>query len=316
MLQDLPLTPPNASTFATQVDALYLFLVILSAIATVGIFSAVIYLSIRYRRRPGVLPGAIEGSLRLELLWSFIPGVIALGIFAWGAKIYFFAVQPPKERMEFYVSGKQWMWKVQHPTGQREINAMHVPLGKAIRCTMTSEDVLHSYWIPAFRIKKDVVPGRYSELWFEPTRVGEYHLFCAEYCGTGHSKMIGTVYVMEPEEYQRWLSGNTGDPPEVAGAKLFENLRCNTCHAAGTGQRGPVLDGIFGHMQPLKDGGQVLVNEDYVRESVLKPLAKVVQGFEPVMPTYEGQIGEEEIMQLVAYIKSLKPAAPAAGGGK
>lgn len=313
MLNDIPFLPPNASTFATQVDLLYAFLVVLSAIVTVGTFGAVIFFAIKYRRRPGVAPGNIEGSLRLELLWSFIPGVLAIGIFAWGAKLYFYGVKPPRDVMDIYVSGKQWMWKVQHPTGQKEINDLHVPVGRAIRCTITSEDVLHSYWIPAFRMKKDAVPGRYTEMWFQPTKPGKYHLFCAEYCGTNHSKMIGTVYVLEPEEYQRWLSGNTGDAPEVAGAKLFENMRCNTCHAAGQGQRGPVLDGIFGKPQPLKGGGEVVVNEDYVRESILHPLAKVVNGFEPVMPSYDGQLGEEEIMQLVAYIKSLKPAA---GGAK
>ncbi len=307
----LPWYLPSASTFAPQVDALHWFLVILSAVITVGIFVAMVFLAIRYRRRPGVAPGGIEGSLRLELLWSFIPLVLALGIFAWGAKVYFYAMKPPKDVMDFYVSGKQWMWKIQHPTGQREINTMHVPLGRAVRCTMTSEDVLHSFWIPAFRMKKDVVPGRYTELWFQPTQTGKFHLFCAEYCGTLHSGMVGYVYVMEPEEYQRWLSGNVGDPPEVAGAKLFENMRCVTCHAAGAGQRGPVLDGIFGTTVALKGGGEVLVNEEYVRESILHPLAKVVNGFEPVMPTYEGQLGEEEIMQLVAFIKSLKPPAGA-----
>jgi cytochrome c oxidase subunit 2 len=297
-----------------QVDVLYWFLVILSTVVTLGIFVAAVYLSIRYRRRPGVVPGNIEGSLKLELLWSFIPGVLAIGIFAWGAKVYFYAMNPPPDVMDLYVSGKQWMWKVQHPTGQREINDLHVPVGRAIRCTLTSEDVLHSYWIPAFRIKKDAVPGRYTELWFQATRPGKYHLFCAEYCGTKHSGMIGTVHVLEPEEYQRWLSGNTGDPPEVAGAKLFENLRCVTCHDAGPGQRGPALAGVYGTKQPLEGGGEVLVNDEYIRESILHPVAKVAKGFQPLMNTYEGQVGEEEIMHLIAYIKSLK--APAPPGGK
>jgi cytochrome c oxidase subunit II len=312
MPQDFSLTPPSASTFAPQVDALYWFLVILSTVVTVGIFAAALFLSIRYRRKPGVAPGNIEGSLKLELLWSFIPGVLAIGIFAWGAKVYFYGVRPPADVMDFYVSGKQWMWKVQHPTGQREINDLHIPVGRAIRFTMTSEDVLHSYWIPAMRMKKDTVPGRYTEMWFQPTMTGKFHIQCAEYCGTKHSGMIGECYVLEPEEYQRWLSGNTGDPPEVAGQKLFENLRCVTCHMAGAGQRGPDLAGLYGTKIQLEGGGEVVMNDEYIRESILKPLAKRVKGFEPVMNTYEGQVGEEEIMQLVAYIKSLK----AQGGGK
>jgi cytochrome c oxidase subunit II len=312
MLQDLPMAPPSASTFAPQVDGLYLFLVLLSGVIVVGTFAAAIYFSIRYRRRPGVAAAHIEGVARLEFLWSFIPLVLALGIFAWGAKVWFYYAKPPPDVLDFYVSGKQWMWKIQHPTGQREINEMHVPVDRAVRCTMTSEDVIHSYFIPAFRLKRDVVPGRYTELWFQATREGVYDLYCAEYCGTLHSGMIGKVHVLSQRDYERWLATSAGDPLEAVGARLFENLRCNTCHAAGAGQRGPVLDGIFGTRVALESGGDVRVDEGYVRESILHPLAKVTKGFEPLMPTYEGQVGEEEIMQLVAYIKSLR--APQGGG--
>jgi cytochrome c oxidase subunit 2 len=209
--------------------------------------------------------------------------------------------------MDVYVVGKQWMWKVQQPQGQREINELHVPIGRAVRLTMTSDDVIHSFYIPAFRIKKDVVPGRYSSEWFEATKPGKYHLFCAEYCGTKHSEMIGWVYAMEPQDYEQWLSGSTGnEPPEEAGRKLFESMRCDTCHKAAPDARGPSLNGLFGRQVVLKDGNTVVANEDYIRESILKPLSKVVKGFDPIMPTYAGQLGEEQILQILAYIKTLR----------
>jgi cytochrome c oxidase subunit 2 len=317
MWKEIPLVPENASTIATQVDLLYWFLVALTIFFVVLIGVVVVGLCTKYRAcGDGRKAVQIEGSLTLELLWSGIPLVIVLGIFVWGTALYVTMQKVPQDCVDMTVVGKQWMWKVQHPSGVRETQDLHVPVGQAIRLTMTSEDVIHSYFIPAFRTKQDVVPGRYTQMWFEATKVGQYHIFCAEYCGTGHSAMVGTVTVMEQVDYERWLSGSTGEAPEVAGKNLFETMRCSSCHPVdaatkdigGAPPRGPLLQGIYGKEVVLKGSGKVVVSEEYIRESILKPQAKVVANFEPVMPTYEGQLGEEQILQLAAYIKSLKEA--------
>jgi cytochrome c oxidase subunit 2 len=209
--------------------------------------------------------------------------------------------------MQIYVVGKQWMWKVQHMEGRREINELHVPIGRPIKLTMTSEDVIHSFYLPAFRTKLDVVPGRYGEMWFEPTKTGKFHLFCAEYCGTKHSGMIGEVVVMEPSEYQTWLSGGVPEGSLAStGAKLFADLACNTCHRPDAQGRGPVLEGLFGKTVALQSGETVTVDEAYVRESILTPAAKITGGFQPIMPTFQGLVTEEQLLALVEYVKSLK----------
>jgi cytochrome c oxidase subunit 2 len=311
---------------ANQIDAVWWFLVALTVVMTVLIFAAVITFVTLYRNKhDGRVATQIEGSTQLEILWSVIPLIIVMALFVWGTAVYVQLMRPPKNVMDMYVVGKQWMWKVQHPTGQREINALHVPIGQAVRLTMTSEDVIHSFFIPAFRMKKDVVPGRYTQQWFEATKTGTFHIFCAEYCGTKHSEMIGWVTVMTQDEYQNWLAGvNPGETPEEAGRKIFEGMRCVSCHPTdaatktidGVAARGPLLAGVYGTEVALKDGGKAVVNDDYIRESVMRPLAKVVAGFEPVMPTYEGQLSEDQIIQLTAYIKSLKGAEPAKSGAK
>ena len=312
MWQDFPLFPPSASTTSGSIDALYGYLVAVTAFFTLLILVLVLTFAVRYRRRAnGPKVVQIEGSLRLELLWTVVPFLIAMSFFVWGASLYVKVSRPPLNATDVYVVGKQWMWKLQHATGQREINDLHVPVGRTIRLTMTSEDVIHSFFVPAFRMKRDVLPGSYTQAWFEATEVGEYHLFCAEYCGTNHSKMIGTVFVMEHEDYERWLGGATaGEAPEVAGRALFESMRCDTCHKEGpdaTGPaRGPSLVGLFGSEVALQGGGRAVADEGYLRESILEPMAKVVAGFEPVMPTYAGQLGEEQILQIIAYIKTLK----------
>jgi cytochrome c oxidase subunit 2 len=310
MQQGLPLFPDSASTISDRVDALFFFLVGTSLFFATLVSVLIVVFAVRYRRsRKGALATHIEGSLPLEIVWSAVPLALSMVMFGWGAKLYFDTARPPAGAMEITVTGKQWMWKLQHPEGPREINDLHVPVGQPIRLTMTSEDVIHSFYIPAFRVKRDVLPGRYSTAWFEATKVGSYHLFCAEYCGTKHSQMIGTVYVMEPEEYERWLAGvPAGETPVEAGEKLFSSLRCNTCHNEGPDARGPSLVGVFGSQVPLADGRSVvLADEAYIRESVLEPGAKVVAGFKSpsIMPTYKGQVGEEQILQLVAYIRSL-----------
>jgi cytochrome c oxidase subunit 2 len=321
MWTDFPLFPEQASTLAREVDALYFFLVAVSLFFSVAIFTTVFYFAIRYRRRSDdEIPQPIHGSLALELAWSGLPLVIALTMFGWGAVIYFKMYSPPARAIRVDVVGKQWMWKIQHPNGRREINQLHVPVGQPVKLNMVSEDVIHSFFVPAFRVKQDVLPGRYTTLWFEATKTGTYHLFCTEYCGTKHSGMIGSVVVMEPAEFEQWLAGTpAGETMEQAGERLFVQHNCVTCHNPSSGARGPLLDGLFGTRVRLASGDTVTMDEAYVRESIVNPQAKVVAGYRPVMPTYQGQINEESILQLIAYIKSLarqQPGQPQSPAGQ
>jgi cytochrome c oxidase subunit 2 len=307
--QTLPLFPEAASTIAREVDPLYFYLVAVSGFFSVLIACLVVGFAIRYRRRRGdATPPQIHGSIALELFWTLIPLGLVVTFFLWGARLFVDGLRPPAGAMQVQVTGKQWMWKVQHPTGQREINALHVPVGVPVELTMISEDVIHDFYVPAFRKKLDVLPGRYSRTWFEASRVGEYHLFCAEYCGTKHSEMVGTVYVMEPSDYERWLSGNAADEtPVEAGQRIFTAMRCDTCHSASSGARGPSLGGRFGGTVALEGGGEVVFDAEHVRESILDPRRKLSRGFQPLMPTYVGQLNEEQILALIAYIESLPP---------
>jgi cytochrome c oxidase subunit 2 len=310
MFHNLPLFPQEASTIAPKVDALYLFLVGLTIVFSVLIAGLIIYFAVKFRRRSEEYrPRPMHGSLQVEIIWSVIPLIIALGIFAWGADLFFQMSAPPAGALDVYVVGKQWMWKFEHSTGQREINELHVPLGRAVKLTMASEDVIHSFFVPAFRVKADVIPGRYRTAWFQATTPGIYHLFCAEYCGTKHAGMGGSVIVMEPAQFQAWLAGGGGESsPAAAGEKLFRDLACFTCHRSdGTG-RGPVLIGVFGKQVTLATGQTVTADESYIRESILNPQAKVVAGFQPVMPTFQGQISEQGLLELIAYIKTLSSA--------
>lgn len=304
----IPLVPESASSFSWQVDALYFYLSGVTLFFTLLISGVLIFFTVRYRRRtPYEIPRPIAGSHKLETLWTIIPFLIAMTMFGWGAKLYFEQYKPPANAIEVYVVGKQWMWKLQHATGQREINELHVPVGRKIKLIMTSEDVIHDFFVPAFRTKADVVPGRYTTLWFEATKPGKYHLFCAEYCGMNHSGMTGSVYVMEPREFDNWLAGNTSSTtPSAAGQQLFQTLGCASCHGAnGEGGRGPTLAGLVGRETPLEGGQTVRADEAYIRESILNPGAKIVAGFQPIMPTFQGQVTEDQLLQLVAFIKSL-----------
>ncbi|HEY0322727.1 MAG TPA: cytochrome c oxidase subunit II [Pyrinomonadaceae bacterium] len=307
LLRDFPLFPDQGSTVAGGVDALFFFITAVSVFFSVLIVAVIFYFFIKYRRRsPDEMPRPIEGSTKLELTWTIVPLGIAMVMFLGGAYVYFTMARPPRDTMDIYVVGKQWMWKIQHPEGNREINELHVPVNTSIRLTMTTEDVIHSFYIPDFRIKQDVVPGRYTTLWFKATKPGKYHLFCAEYCGTNHSGMIGTIYVMEPSEYEAWLSGGNAEGSLASqGQKLFQDLACNTCHRSDAQGRGPVLDGLFGKSVQLQGGQTLIADEAYLRESILNPRAKTVAGFEPIMPTFQGQVSEEQLLQLIAYIKSL-----------
>jgi cytochrome c oxidase subunit 2 len=311
-----PLFPEAASTIAGRVDALYFFLVGLAAFFSVLIAGLIIFYAIKYRRRQiDSIGEPVKGGLALELAWTGIPLLIVLGIFVWGASVFFAMSRPPDETLNIYVVGKQWMWKFQHLDGQREINELHVPVGRAVKLIMTSEDVIHDVFVPAFRIKADVIPGRYTSIWFQATKPGRYHLFCAEYCGTRHSGMTGEVVVMDPNEYQAWLSGGSPEGSLAsAGEKLFADLACNTCHRADAQGRGPVLEGLFGKTVMLQSGESITADEAYIRESILMPAAKVTAGFQPIMPTFQGLVSEEQLLQLIEYVKSLKaqPEVPTA----
>jgi len=315
MFENFSVWPARASTTAGNVDALFIFLVVLSAFMSVAIFTMITVFALRYHRRRGHEAEQIEGSNSLEITWSVVPLFIFMFIFAWGAIIYFQERTPPRGTATVYVVAKQWMWKLQHEEGQREINELHVPVGRDVRMVMTSQDVIHSFYVPAFRIKQDVLPGRYTTAWFRPTRPGTYHLFCAEYCGTQHSGMIGQVVVMEPAQYQSWLSGGgtTGSMAQN-GEAIFQQLGCSTCHRFDTQGRGPNLTGVFGRKVQLDDGRMVTADEDYVRESIMNPAAKVVSGFKPIMPVFQGIVSEDQLNALAAYVKSLS-AAPAGAAG-
>jgi cytochrome c oxidase subunit 2 len=307
--------PPNASSVATEMDLLYVFITAVSAFFVVLVATLVVIFAVKFHRRhPDEVGADIHGSLALELTWTFVPFILAMAMFVWGADLFFRLARPPLDSMEVFVVGKQWMWKVQHPEGVREVNELHVPVGRNIRLTMGSEDVLHDFSIPAFRVKMDVVPGRMTTLWFRPTQVGEYHLFCAEFCGTRHSGMIGRVVVMTPQDYQAWLSGGVAaETPAQAGERLFTQYGCVTCHQGSADVRGPSLAGVPGSMVALTDGRQVLADDNYLRESIMVPAAKIVAGYQPIMPTFQGTLGEEQVLQLIAYIKSLGPAGTATG---
>ena len=312
MRSDFPLFPDQASTVAQYVDGVYLGLVALTGVVSLLVWAAIFYFAIKYRRRPdNELAQEIEPPNALEYAWTVIPTIIFIGIFVAGAWVYFRIHRVPDNAIDVYVTGRQWMWKFQHPTGQREINTLHVPVGRPVRLTMASEDVIHSLWFPSFRVKMDVLPNRYRAMWFQATKTGDFHIFCAEYCGTWHSKMIGTVTVMEPTEYQRWLAGGSEGSLASQGEKLFQKYACNTCHTSDATARGPVLAGLFGTTVRLANNQSVVADENYIRESILNPQAKIAAGFQPIMPTFQGQVSEEDLIKLLAYVRSL-PAPSAA----
>jgi cytochrome c oxidase subunit 2 len=312
----LPFLPDAASTLARRVDALYLYLLAVTFFFSVLITGVLIFFVVKYRRRIAFeIPRPIAGSIKLETMWTVIPLLISMTMFVWGASVYFEQYRPPSNAMDIYVVGKQWMWKFQHQTGQREINELHVPLGRKVKLTMTSEDTIHSFYVPAFRMKTDVLPGRYTTYWFEATQPGRYHLFCAEYCGTNHSGMGGWIVVMEPTEFDNWLSGNANqESPVAAGQKLFQTLGCASCHGAnGEGGRGPTLVGVAGSDVQLEGGQHATADEAYIRNSILNPAEQVVAGYQNIMPTFKGQLNEEQMLQLISYIKSLSPNKSSGG---
>ena len=294
----------QASKWATEWQNLFYFEVGIFVFFSILIFGAIIYFAAKYRRRPGnEVPPRTKDYLPLEITWTAIPAGLCVVMFLWGAMLFVHNALPPAASMEIFVLGKQWMWKIQYPNVRRDINELHVPVGVPIKLTMASQDVIHDFAIPAFRIKKDVVPGHYTTEWFIATKPGRYHLYCDQYCGTSHSAMVGWVIVMEPAAYAEWLSsGGGGKSLAEAGGELYYQYACSTCHDTG---RGPSLAGLYGSSVKLNNGQTVMADDTYIRESILNPSAKIVAGYTPIMPTFQGQLGEEQILQLTAYIKSL-----------
>lgn len=303
--------PEQASTFASAVDNLYLYLVAISVFFCIAIPLVIVIFTVIYRRRPGnERPPRIETSKTLEIVWSVIPLGIVLTMFFWGADVYLTHKNIPKDATEILVTGKKWMWKFQHLNGRREINDLHIPVNTPIKLKMASEDVIHSVFVPAFRTKQDVMPGRYTYMWFEATKPGVYHLFCNQYCGTSHSKMVGKVIVMEKGKYEKWLNAYEGVTPASEGEMVFKKFACNTCHATLDTGTGPSLVGLYNKEVLLGDGQKVVADENYIRESIIDPRAKIVHGFQPFMPEYRSQLSQEQVNDLVTYIKSLqKPEA-------
>jgi len=305
-LQHFALFPPEASSIAPYADALYFFLILISLVGMALVLALVTGFSILYRKERSPEATQIEGSTLLEATWTIIPLALFMVCFVWGALLYFRIYNPPSNAMNVYIVGKQWMWKAEHPGGQHEINALHVPLGKPVQLTMISQDVFHSYSIPAFRVKREVIPGRYTTVWFTATQVGTYHLFCTQYCGTLHSEMIGEITVMKPEDYQAWTEGSTsGMSLAQNGERLFASLGCNACHSGNAGARGPNLAESYATKVQLTNGSYATVDDAFLRDSILNPTMHTTAGYAPIMPTYQGQISEEGLIDLVEYIKKL-----------
>jgi cytochrome c oxidase subunit II len=301
-----PLFPPEASKMAADMDALILFMVLVSLFGLVVVALLVATFSVLYSKKRHPVAEQIEGSTLLEATWTIIPLGLFLIMFVWGAVIYFRAYTPPPNALNIYVVGKQWMWKAEHPTGQHEINSLHVPTGRAVQLTLISQDVFHSFSIPAFRVKREAIPGRYNMVWFEPTVPGTYHLFCTQYCGTAHSQMIGEVTVLTPEDYKKWLAESTsGMSLAQDGERLFNSLSCAACHNGRPDARGPSLANVYGAKLNLTNGKTVIVDDAYLRESILNPSQHITEGYAPIMPTYQGQISEEGVIALIEYIKNL-----------
>ena len=306
-LHSSALWPAEASGIAPYMDALYVFLLLMTIGGTAIVGALVLGFSLKYRREKNPVATQIEGSTLAEATWTIIPLAIFLLVFVWGALLYFRIYDPPTNAMNIYVVGKQWMWKAEHPGGQHEINALHVPTGRPVQLTMISQDVFHSFSIPAFRVKREVIPGRYSTVWFEATQPGTYHLFCTQYCGTQHSGMIGEITVLTPDDYKKWLQESTsGMSLAQNGERLFASMGCNACHSGNAAARGPNLAGVYGTKLTLTDGSQVLVNDAYLRDAILNPSQHVTAGYAPIMPTYQGQISEDGLIDLVEYVKNLQ----------
>jgi len=288
----LNLLPPTASSYAAELNEFFWVMVAICGIVAGGIAVFILYCAVKYRRRdPDELPVQIEGNTKVEVTWMVIPGILFLGMFGWGAKTYFDVEEPPANTLNMYVVAKQWMWKIEHSNGIREINTLHVPVGRPVRLTMISEDVIHSFFVPAFRTKQDVLPGRYMTIWFTATKAGKYHLFCAEYCGVKHSGMIGWVYAMAPREYETWLEQGGGEGSLAStGEKLFYQFGCANCHRFDGHGPGPDLRRLYGQPVILQGGLTVAANPTYICECIMGTKPGRVEGFTSIMPSFQGQL--------------------------
>jgi len=307
-----PLLPDEASEAARQTDYLYWAMIGISVVTMAVVFVPLIIFLFKYRRGKKADRSPVElPEMKIEITWTVIPLIIFTGLFAWGTKVYFKIERPPPDAMEIDVVGKQWMWKIQHPEGKREINELHIPLGRSIKLTLASQDVIHSFFLPEFRIKQDVVPGRYTSLWLKANKLGTFHLFCSEYCGTHHSAMTGRVIVMEPAAYEAWLMhGETGPSLAQSGERLYRELGCSGCHENSTIVHAPPLAGLFGRTVPLQTGQFVTADEGYLRDSILLPARDIAAGYTNDMPSFQGRVNEEQLLDLIAYIKSLGAPTP------
>lgn len=301
---------PEASNFAPSIDRMFDAMLILCGSVAVGVFCAMIWMCLKFRRGSRADRSAPPAQgMRLELLWTILPFLLFVGIFGWSIDLWARLRSPPANSLTLYVVAKQWMWKVQQANGRREIDALHVPLGQPVRLIMTSEDVIHSFYIPAFRVKQDVVPGRYTELWFEATQVGSFQLYCSEFCGTNHASMLGTVVVMPPAAYKQWLASQSAIAPAERGRQLYVQMGCSGCHDPQSGIHAPDLHGIYGMPVRLSDGTVVVADDRYLRQSIVFPASQVVEGYTPIMPEYQHRIDEEDILALIAYIQSIGPTS-------
>ncbi len=305
--------PHRASTLAPRVDLVFVVLLGFSVVLVVGLVAANLYFLVKYRRgSPAPRPPLRISTTKLETGWISATTVAFLGFFVMGARVYLDEERPPESGLEIHVTGRQWMWDVRHENGRREFDELHVPAGEDVRLVLASEDVIHSFYVPAFRLKQDVVPGKQVRMWFRPTTPGQYHLFCAEYCGTKHSGMVGQIVVMPPAEYARWLA--TGNPPTdalVRGRALFTRYNCSGCHDQPAAVHAPPLNQVYGSLVPLSDGRFVRADDAYIRDSILQPAKDVVAGYDPVMPSFQGVIPENDLLDLIAYVKALPTATPA-----
>ncbi len=297
-----------ASTQADRTDHIFLAMVLLCGAVAAILFVLVVFFAVRYRRGSRVdrtPPRELRG---IEILWTVSPLLVFLAVFAWAARDFVTLADPPADALPVTVVAKQWMWKLQQRNGRREINELHVPQGEPVVLTMTSQDVIHSFFVPAFRLKQDVLPGRYTRLWFTATQVGEFPLFCSEYCGSEHSQMTGRVVVMTPADYGRWLASGPAQPSLAQyGFALFRQLGCSGCHDARSTIHAPLLDGVYGRTVHLQDGRSVVADDNYLRDAILLPTKDIVAGFAPVMPSFAGQVSEDDLQALIAYLKSTSP---------
>jgi cytochrome c oxidase subunit 2 len=317
---NFPLHPDRASSLALHVDILLYAWLALAGVVTVAVLFLIVWFAVKYRHGSGanraLPPDAAlrRRNHRIEAAWIVTPLLLFMVMFGWAAVLYYAHAAAPANATEIYVVGKQWMWKLEHVGGQREIDELHVPVGRPVKLIMTSQDVIHSLFMPVFRIKQDVLPGRYTMLWFTATKPGDYHLFCSQYCGTEHAQMIGHVVVMEPAAFERWLeSGNASQSMAQEGAARFRQYGCSGCHGPSASVHAPKLEGLFGRRVQLADGTSTIADERYIHDSVMLPRKDVVAGYEPIMPSFQGQIAEDDLLDIVEYIKSLQDALPLEG---